>query len=212
MITVYGVAPDAIDVEARIAAFELGTTPQAARRWLDQQRAQRERPAPASPHRTSRATRPSPAQRPHSAPQRPSAPERPSLVLVELKGWALGRQYDHDPGRLARALGLEVVTCSDVSLQDSSRPDTWVRGQHLIGSGVIQLSDALNGRERLETLSHELAHAIWANADELQADMFSRCFLHRDASEAPGAGWAAVQERLLQRARQDAAAAARARR
>lgn len=143
----------------------------------------------------------------------------PATEVSSIVAAPLGRQYGHDPHRLAAALHLSVYRVPHAQLQNAARPNIDIRGRLVALPGCapfIELSDSLAGRELLQTLAHEIGHHLLGNdASEANCNDFASRFL-RLADDELGtpnrAKWAQWQQRAEERARADARNRALARR
>lgn len=155
-------------------------------------------------HPARRATRP--------AARRPAAQDFPryGYALLDLKasadGRRLGRQYGHNPDRLARALGAQVLHIPLSQLQNRDRPRVMITGQifWLRGCPVISIAEGLTPHEDRRVLGHELAHHLDSGFDERLCNQFSDAFLKIEDDEVRGFEWRRIQEEQLQAARRRA--------
>jgi hypothetical protein len=166
------------------------------------------------------ALRRHPAARPpgRSAQTRKREQASMSYCLADLRatqqGRLLGRQFGHDSFALARWLGLAVERVPLSQLQRADRPRTTILARlwRLPGQPpFVQLADELDGRQALTSLAHEAGHFLGL-PDERLCDQFAAAFMKVEDDELPGGRWGKWRCEAEERARRDAATAARARR
>jgi hypothetical protein len=139
--------------------------------------------------------------------------EAEAYLLADLKssseGERLGRQFGHDPYRLAQHLGVAIQDVDLAELQNPRRPsiEIWGRLLNFAGSPIVQLADMLRGRDRLWVLAHELGHFLNFPDDRL-CNQFADSFMKVADDETPAGRWGQWQrqgsERLREQARRQA--------
>jgi hypothetical protein len=121
-------------------------------------------------------------------PPRRASLEQPDIgLLAGPKGQRLGKEYNHNPHWLARALGVAVEPVPVEALQNPERPDTTIYGRIIRkadGSTVAQIASCLGDREAEWVLAHELAHHHLGDAAiERHCDEFAGAFLEPSMEE-----------------------------
>ncbi len=106
----------------------------------------------------------------------------------------LGREYEGDPERMARALNVPVAYLD--------------LGGRLMGdwssiTDQVRINSRLGEPERERTLAHELGHRVLGHhkntsAAEAEADLFMETFLAQ-RPPSPGEQWAQIQQEMYAR-------------
>lgn len=120
------------------------------------------------------------ARRPNGASIAAAEREKYAGPLAELRaqreGHELGRRFAGNPHAAVRALGIPIERYPAAVLAQMAGQSVF--GRFVPARRVIQLVDNLSGRDEVQTLAHEIAHAQGIGIDDdAHAETYMRAFM-----------------------------------